>query len=46
VARNLPGRFRPRAWQHVDALPKSALGKLERSRLNGLLCPDRMLTLD
>jgi O-succinylbenzoic acid--CoA ligase len=46
VARNVPGRFRPRAWQHVGALPKSGLGKLERSRLSGLLCPDRMLALD
>jgi O-succinylbenzoic acid--CoA ligase len=43
---NLPGRFRPRAWQRVNDLPKNPLGKLERRRLPSLVCPERVVTVD
>ena len=39
AGRCLPGRFRPRAWRRVDALPKNPMGKVERRRLAPLLEP-------
>jgi O-succinylbenzoic acid--CoA ligase len=46
VRSNLPGRFRPRAWQRVDELPKSHLGKLARRQLPALVCAERLVTVD
>ena len=42
VGRNLPGRFRPRAYVRVPALPRNPMGKLQRDRLGSLLGPDRV----
>lgn len=35
AARELSGLKRPRAWAFVEALPRNALGKLQRGRLRG-----------
>jgi O-succinylbenzoic acid--CoA ligase len=42
VGRNVPGRFRPRAYARVTALPRNPTGKLQRDRLAELLGPDRV----
>jgi O-succinylbenzoic acid--CoA ligase len=46
VGRHLPGRFRPRFYQRVTALPKNAMGKLQRDRLGALLRADTVYEID
>jgi O-succinylbenzoic acid--CoA ligase len=42
VGRRVPGRFRPRAYARVPALPRNPLGKLQRDRLAEFLDPERL----
>ena len=41
VGCNVPGRFRPRTYVRVPALPRNPMGKLQRDRLGELVSPDR-----